>query len=156
MTGSLCHAALASCVLAAVPVQSTSDALAGKWELNVARTHYGGGAEPRQRESFTCVLAGDQLTCTIDSVRIDGRHVGGGFTARYGGPPGPTHGIPDVDHAKLQRVSATISDATFTLAGRDVYAYRAVRSDNGKSLTIISVDPGTRAVLNSVVVYDAR
>ena len=155
MTATLRTATSLACLLAAAPAQSVSDALTGKWELNVARTHYGGGAEPRQRESFTCVLAGDQLTCTIDSVRGDGRHVSGGFTARYGGPPGPTHGIPEVDHAKLQRVSATISDATFTLAGRDVYAYRAVRSENGKSLTIISVDPGTRAVLNSVVVYDA-
>jgi hypothetical protein len=37
-----------------------------------------------------------------------------------------------------------------------VFAYRAVRSDDGRSLTIVSVDPISRAVLNSVVVYDLR
>jgi hypothetical protein len=141
---------------AAAPSQSVSDALTGKWELNLARTHYGGGAEPRQRESFVCRLAGAVLTCTIDSVRERGQHVRGGFTAAYDGAPGPTRGMPDMDHVRLHRVSTTISDATFMFNGHAVFAYRAVRSADGKSLTITSVEPVTRAVLNSVVVYDAR
>ncbi len=136
--------------------QPTTDPLSGRWELNVARTHYGGGAEPRRRESFHCTQTAGGVDCTIQGQRADGRTVVGGFTAAYDGTPGPTRGIPDVDHVQLTRVSASIADATFTQRGRAVFAYRAVRSSGTRSLTIISVDAVTRAVLHSVVVYDQR
>jgi hypothetical protein len=136
--------------------QPAPNPLEGRWELNLARTHYGGGAEPRRRESFNCSADGPGVKCTIESERADGRTLLGAFTARYDGLPAPTAGIPEVDHVRLTRVSATIADATFTSQGRPVFAYRAVRATNGRSLTIISVDPTSRAVLNSVVVYDLR
>jgi hypothetical protein len=72
------------------------------------------------------------------------------------GLPGPTHGITDVDHVRLVAVDPSIADATFTGQGRSVFAYRVVKSDDGRSLTIISIDPASHAVLNSVVVYDRR
>ena len=143
-------------VVVAAAQQPAADPLTGKWELNVARTHYGGGAEPRVRESFVCDAAGAGVTCTIRSVRADGRIVVGDFIATYDGPLGPTHGISDVDAVRLTKVTESIADATFTLRGRPVFAYRAVRSADGKSLTIISVDPTSRAVLNSIVVYERR
>lgn len=146
-----------ACLMAAAAApQPASNPLVGRWDLNLARTHYGGGAEPRRRESFNCAADGPGVKCTIASVRADGRTVVGAFTARYDGIPAPTAGIPEVDHVRLTRVSASIADATFTAQGRPVFAYRAVRSTNGRSLTIISVDPTSRAVLNSVVVYDLR
>lgn len=137
-----------------VDAQPSPDPLSGKWELNLSRTHYGGGAEVRQSESFVCVRAGAGVNCTIESVRASGNRVSGGFAAAYDGTPGATRGIPDVDHVKLVRVNESIADATFTFQGHAVFAYRAVRT--AKALTIISVDPTTRAVLNSVVVYDQR
>lgn len=149
--------AVGACLLAiAAAPRSPADPLVGRWELNVARTHYGGGAELRTRESFVCAPAGAGVACTIESVRADGRTLAGGFTAAYDGPPGPTRGIPEMDHVRLHRVSASIADATFTFQGRPVFAYRAVRSSDGRSLTVIAVDPVSRAVLNSVVVYDRR
>ena len=146
-----------ACVLAlAMSWLSDADALAGRWELSVARSHYGGGAEPRIREAFACTVRGADVSCTIRSVRQGGQTLVGGFDATYGGPPGPAHGIPDVDHVTLVRINDAITDATFTSRGRPVFAYRAVRSSSGRSLTIIAVAPGTRSVLNSVVVYDRR
>ena len=149
-------AACACLSTAAATQQPGTDPLAGRWELNVDRSHYGGGADPRQRESFICATTSVGVDCTIESVRSDGRVVVGGFAGTYGGAPAPTRGIPDVDRVRLVRVNASIADATFTLQGRPVFAYRAVRSAHGRSLTIISVDPDSRAVLNSVVVYDRR
>jgi len=148
--------AFAGLATAAAAQQPEADPLAGRWELNLERTHYGGGADPRRRETFTCATTSGGVACTIESVRSDGRVVVGGFSGTYGGAPSPTRGMPDIDHVRLARVNASIADATFTSRGRPVFAYRAVRSDNGRSLTIISVDPATRAVLNSVVVYDRR
>jgi hypothetical protein len=137
-------------------VQSAGDPLAGHWELSVGRSRYGGGAEPRTRESFDCALARAVVTCTIHSVMADGRVVDGGFTATYGGTPGRVHGISDADQVTLVKVSDAIADATFTLHGRATFGYRAIKATDGRSLTIVSVDPTSRVVLNSVVVYDAR
>ena len=138
------------------PDISATDPLVGIWELNVAQTHYGGGAEPRSQEFFICTPSGAGVKCTIQSLRPNGRSVAGGFAAAYDGTPGPTHGIPDVDHVRLTKVSGSIADATFTHRGRPVFAYRAVRSGNGRLLTVTSVDPFSRASLSSVVVYDQR
>jgi hypothetical protein len=150
-------AAACTCLATAAAAQQPSaDPLAGRWELNVERSHYGGGADPRQRETFTCATTSVGIYCTIESVRSDGRVIVGGFAGTYGGAPAPTRGMPDVDHVQLTRVDVSISDATFTSQGRPVFAYRTVQSSNGQSLTIISVDPATRAVLRSVVVYDRR
>ena len=150
-------AALGCCLVAVVAnAQAPTDPFAGRWELNVARTHYGGGARPRARETFTCTTVGAGVKCTIQSVMADGQTVLGGFSAPYDGPPGRTEGIPGIDQVRLSRVNGAVADATFTSQGRPVFAYRAVRSDDGRSLTIISVDPVSRAVLNSVVVYDLR
>lgn len=148
--------ACASLAAAASAQQPPADPLAGRWELNVARTHYGGGADPRQRELFVCTTTGAGVDCTIESTRSGGVVVVGGFAGKYGGPPAPTRGIPGVDRVRLVRVDGSIADATFSERGRPVFAYRAVRSANGNALTIISVEPESRAVLNSVVVYDRR
>jgi hypothetical protein len=149
--------ALGACLLAAAAAaQAPGDPLEGRWELNVARTHYGGGAQPRVRETFACLPVDAGVKCTIQSVMANGETVRGGFGARYDGPPGPTEGIPGVDRVRLTRVNGAVADATFTSQGRPVFAYRAVRSDDGRSLTIVSVDPFSRVVLHSVVVYDLR
>ena len=132
-----------------------ADPLAGRWELNLAKTHYGGGAEPRKQETFTCLTKKEVASCAIKGTRQDGSKVEGGFTAAYDGTAGPVRGIPDVDEVRLERVSGTVATATFSFQGSLVFAYRATRSPDGRMLTVVSIDPVTRRRLKSVVVYDA-
>ena len=136
--------------------QQPASPLVGRWTLNVAKTHYGGGAEPRTRESLVCEPSDAAITCTSKSRRPDGRTVVVSFSARDDGTPARVHGAEDIDEVILTRVDSSITDATFKHRAQPVFAYRAVRALNGRSLIIISVDPVTRAVLHSVVVYDAR
>jgi hypothetical protein len=133
----------------------TPNAMIGRWELNRARSHYGGGAEPRSRETMVCEARADGIHCRIRSERIDGRVLTANFVARDDGTRAPVTGFPDEDAVRLVRVDDWITDATFYSRGRPVFAYRAVLSSNRKSLTIVSVDPATRAALHSVIVYDA-
>ena len=135
---------------------ASADPRAGKWALDVARSHYGGGAELRRKETLSCHADREIIKCTIESVRIDGRKLVGTFSATYDGKPYPTTGIPDVDQVTLQSFNEFIADATFSFKGKPVFGYRAVRSDNGRCLTFVSVDPTTRVVRNSVVVYDRK
>lgn len=141
-------------LLIACPV--AADPLAGKWVLNLARTHYGIGTERRQSETFDCQRQKQQLRCSIQSVRAGGRQLIGRFIAAYDGRRYSFSGIPDVNEVSLSKVDEFIADATFTYNGAPVFGYRSIKSDDGRSLTIVSVDPVTRKVLHSVVVYDRR
>ena len=145
------------CVAVAMLVSSASaDPLAGQWVLNVGRSHYGGGAERRKQETFVCDASKQLLRCTIKSERVNGQRFLGTFAAAYDGKTYAATGIPDVDHVSLIRIDDHVADATFIDNGRPAFGYRAIQSDDGRSLTIVSVDPTTRTVLNSVVVYDRR
>ena len=151
--------ALAASLCVTVVLSTTvasADPLTGKWILDLQRSHYGGGAEPRRQETFICQLDRDALKCTIESVRANGRKLVGTFTAPYDGKPHPAVGIPDVDEVRLQKLDEFIADATFSYKGKPVFGYRAIRSDDGRSLTIVSVEPTTRVVQSSVVVYNRK
>jgi hypothetical protein len=134
----------------------SSIALTGRWRLNLARTHYGDGVDVRRSEDFDCAVVVRQLRCTIQSVRQNGQRVVGEFGAGLDGSPGGVSGISGVDSVRVFRRAGGIADATFSLGGRPVFGYRAYRSSDGRSLTIISVDPETRVALTTVVAYDRR
>jgi hypothetical protein len=134
----------------------SSIALTGRWRLNLARTVYGGGADVRRSEDFDCAVVANKVRCTIRSVRQNGRGLVGEFEAGLDGSSGAVRGIAGVDSVRLIRRAAGIADATFSLGGRAVFGYCAYRSADGRSLTIISVEPQTRVALNSVVAYDRR
>ena len=147
--------ALAVCTFAVLQ-QSTPYPLIGTWQLNPLRSHYGGGAEPRVRETMVCRGEAVVIACTTESVRPDGRTVTASFMAPDDGTNGPVRGIEEMDSVKLVRVNSARVDATFSLHGRPVFGYRAQRSTDGKLLTITAVDPVTRATRQSVIVYDAK
>lgn len=144
--------------------------LLGAWILNRARTHYGRGADPRIRETFVCTSAlaaagaaagagagTTPVTCTIRSQRrgVD-RELVGQFVAGVDGVARPVAGMPGMDAVVLVPVAGVPGaiDATFRERGTPVYAYRAFRAPDGRSLTIVAVHPVTRVVLTSLVVYD--
>jgi hypothetical protein len=143
----------------AVPAQQAPArviALVGDWQLNLARTHYGPGVDRRRRETFTCTADASSVQCTIRSVRSNAQGLTAQFTAPLDGSSGKVTGLADVDAVILKRVSDSEIDATFAFKGAPTFAYRAFRSDDGRSLVIVSVDPVSRVTLNSVVVYDKR
>ena len=115
--------------------------LDGKWELNLARTHYGRGVDRRRREVFSCAPRGNQVHCVIRSVRADGRELIGEFAAGLDGVGAPVSGIAGVDEVQLRESSDSLIDGTFRSQGRPVFGYRVLRSEDGRSLMIVAVDP---------------
>ncbi|HKW12694.1 MAG TPA: hypothetical protein VJO33_20065 [Gemmatimonadaceae bacterium] len=130
--------------------------LIGNWQLNIGRTHYGLGVDRRRRERMTCTTESDSVRCVVQSVRADGHELTGRFTASLDGLTAPVTGIPDVDEVQLRRPSASLIDATFFSHGKPAFGYRALQSDDGRSLMVLAVDPVTRAAATTVVVYDRR
>ncbi len=138
------------------PTGSISIPLAGEWRLNLARTHYGPGVDLRRSERFSCAVEKSRIRCVIQSVRANGQELIGRFAATLDGVGSPVTGIPDVDEVQLRRPQNALLDATFLWQGKPVFGYRALQSEDGRSLMIISVDPVSRAALTTVVVYDRR
>ena len=141
---------------AARRVAPPGQALVGEWHLDRARTHYGASAAPRRSERFTCTAREAALACEISGEREDGRSVAARFRAPAEGAPGPVSGLPEIDSVRVRTVSASIADATFSRRGVPAFGYRAYRTPDGRTLTIVAVDPVTRAALTSVVVYRRR
>ncbi len=130
--------------------------LVGNWQLNIGRTHYGSGVERRRGEQMACTATGRSVQCVIRSQRADGRDLSAQFTASLDGGRAPVTGIPDVDEVELRQPNESLIDATFFFRGQPAFGYRALQSDDGRSLMIVSVDPVTRAAATTVVVYDRR
>jgi hypothetical protein len=129
-------------------------AILGNWTLNVAKSHYGGGAEARKSETMICGLD-DDTHCSIVSERANGRTVRMRFRGVTNGSAGTVTGADDLDQVILKHIDANTLDATFLFKGKPVFAYRAVRSADRKTLTFTAVDPKTRSPLKSVIVYEA-
>ena len=140
----------------AVPSPHSVVPLVGNWQLNVGRTHYGPGVDRRRRERMACTAESEGVRCVILSVRADGHELTGQFTSLLDGATAPVTGVPDVDGVQLRRPNASLIDATFFWRGNPVFGYRALQSDDGRSLMIMSVDPVTGAAATTVVVYDRR
>ena len=152
----LAHASASGAQRLPPPTGPISIPLAGEWRLNRARTHYGPGVDVRRSERLSCTVEESRVRCVIRSVRANGQELIGRFAAALDGAGAPVTGIPDVDEVQLRRPSNTLLDATFLSRGKAVFGYRALQSEDGRSLMIISVDPLSRVALTTVVVYDRR
>jgi hypothetical protein len=130
--------------------------LLGDWSLNLARTHYGPGVDRRREERFTCRQGARGVACEIRSVREDGRRVEGRFTAPSNGTTAPVTGIAGIDRVALRAVVGGVVEVTFSGGGAPRFGYRAYRSADGRSLMVVSIEPGSARALTTVVVYDAR
>ena len=145
---------LISVPLSVAQLQKKSNPLAGRWELNAAKSHSAGGEEPRREETFTCKPDGKAVACVIRSLRADGARIDAKFTATYDGPPALVSGIPDIDEISLHRIDDSIVAVTLRNGGSPVFAYRVEGSADGRTLVVSGVDPITRRKLKSVMVYD--
>ena len=132
---------------------SAATVLSGHWTLAPEHSHYGASAAPRRAEEFDCEARLAALRCTIRSEFPDGRHITATFHAPLNGEPGPVTGMPGMDSVRVVTVAPGVADATFSTAGRPVFAYRAYLGRDGSRLTIVAIDPVRRTVLTSVVVY---
>jgi hypothetical protein len=130
--------------------------LIGDWRLDLGRTHYGPGVDRRRSERMTCDATTNGVRCVVRSVRVDGRELTGRFSGAVDGSTAPVTGVPDIDSVQLRVSGERVADATFLFRGKPVFGYRLFRSDDDRSLMIVSVDPVTRVAGTTVVVYDLQ
>jgi hypothetical protein len=125
----------------------------GDWTLDLSRTVYGSSVDRRVEERFVCSKDPSVLHCVILSTRENGKKVKAQFDAVLNGPAGDIYGVEGLNKVQVMTISPGVMEATFYDNDQPRYAYRSWRESHGRSLVIASIDPITREMLSTTVVY---
>ena len=149
---------LSGFAVAALPQLSfaQTDAFAGVWQLNLAKSKYSPGPPPK---SGTLYIHGEGQNRRDSAVAIDaqGNPMAGVLTHIYDGQPHPVTGVQTIDAAAYTRADAKTLNYRYIKAGNVVSIGTITVSQDGKTLTIAGT--GTNAngqPTNNIAVYDKQ
>lgn len=130
-------------------------AIAGTWQLNVARSH---GLVPAMKsETRVYAVDGIKVTMHSDGVDASGKAFSNSYAAAYDGKFYPTVNNPLGDMIALTRVDSRTVTAILHKGAKVSATARAVVSPDGKHLTItrkIGTPPGK--LVTSTMAYDRK
>jgi len=123
-------------VLGVVGTLSAADAFVGTWKLNVAKSKFTPGMEPKvvsvavveKGADYGVTVTGTDPTGKPISVKYSFPMKGGAVTYTEGAPPSGATAV-------TKRVNATTIDSTSTLNGKEVGSTHTTLSADGKTLT---------------------
>ena len=149
---------LSGLVVATLPQLSfaQTDAFAGVWQLNLAKSKYSPGPPPK---SGTLYIHGEGQNRRDSAVAIDaqGNPMADVLTHIYDGQPHPVTGVQTIDAAAYTPADANTLNYRYIKAGNVVSIGTITVSQDGKTLTIAGT--GTNAngqPTNNIAVYDKQ
>ena len=142
---------------AAGPMRAQSDAFAGTWKLNLAKSKYNAGTPPKS-EVRTYEATGDSEKLTVNGISADGSRVTWGYTVRFDGKyyaitgsgPGGSDAIA------VKRVNARRVEASLQKDGKAFQTANRVVSQDGKTMTATARVAGANGPPLFVIVYDKQ
>jgi len=144
--------------LAAMGVaRAQSDAFAGTWKLNLAKSKYHAGTPPKS-EVRTYEVQGDGEKLTVNGVASDGSRVGWGYSVRFDGKDYPItgSGANGADAIAVRRVNARTVEARLKKGGKIMETASRTVSEDGKTMTATARTVGPDGKLLFVIVYDKQ
>jgi hypothetical protein len=124
----------------------------GKWKADLNDSILPAGFPQLRSQTMVLQLVSGKLQCSTERVSLDGTKTRADFTAAFDGKRYPVTGTPEIATVSLRRYP-TFIEADFFSARAPVYSYRMSISSKDDTLTIISIDPVTRATLHARIVY---
>jgi len=112
-----------------------TDAVVGKWSLNVGKSVYQPGPPPRSQVR-TYSRDGDGLKVVIETVQPLGVKTLVEYTARFDGKDYPISGNSDFDTIALTRIDGWTIDATLKRRGKVMTTVRNTVSKDGRTMTV--------------------
>jgi len=142
---------------AAGVARAQSDAFAGTWKLNLAKSKYYAGTPPKS-EVRTYEVQGDGERLTVNGVAADGSPVSWGYSVRFDGKDYPITGSgPNgADAIAVRRVNARTVEARLKKGGKIMETASRVVSEDGKTITAKAKTAGPSGTLLFVIVYDKQ
>lgn len=136
MTRHLALALLGTLIVGAgtVAAAAATDAIAGTWKLDVAKSKFSGAAP----KSITRVYASSADGMSLDQklVGADGKETSMHVAIKPDGKDSPVAGNPDADTVAGKVVDDRTSDFTMKKGGKVVGTVHRVVSADGKTLTV--------------------
>ena len=133
-----------------------SDPAIGTWVLNVEKSKFTPGPEPKS-QTRTYTQTADGVTLTISGVAADGSTMSGTSTFKYDGKDYPISGSPDYDTLTLKRVNGSTVSSVQKLNGKIVARTTRTISGHGKVLTLTSKGTSSKgAAYHNVYVFDKQ
>ena len=122
------------CLAFAGSIQAQSDAFAGSWKLDVAKSKFDPGPAPKSQSR----VWDSSGKISVEGVNAAGKQVTYGYTIKTDGSSYPVTGaIPNgADAITTKSVSANKVESTFKRAGKPVETTSFSVSKDGKVLTI--------------------
>lgn len=128
-----------ACVLMALSYSATllaADPFAGTWKLDVAKSTYQKGQEPKE-VTVVIVEQGDNAVVTAKGTAADGKPIAIKYSLPMkGGTQVYTEGAPPAGVSVTgKRVNTTTIDATTTMNGKIISTTHTTLSADGKTMT---------------------
>ena len=143
---------LAANVLLVVTLFLAADPMTGRWKADLNDSILPAGFPQLRSQTMVLQLVSGKLQCSTERVSLDGTKTRADFTAAFDGKRYPVTGISEIATVSLRRYP-TFIEADFFSAKSPIYSYRMAMSGKDDTLTIISIDPVTRAILHARIVY---
>jgi len=155
----VCASLIALLLTAAGPLPAQSNADAGVWKLNVAKSKYVPGPGPRS-QTRTVVPQGSGWKVTIEGVSGAGKTINYSYATNYDGQDSPLSGVGFPSGANtiaIKRVNANTTTQTDKKDGKLITQGTRVVSKDGKVETIHAKgkDPDGKAI-NNLVIYEKQ
>jgi len=141
---------------ALVATGSDADPVVGTWNLNLAKSTFGGGpALKSQVRTYSQSARG--LTLKMKTVSADGKEATTQATYQLNGKDHPSMGNPDFDSLSGMQIDTNTAEFTLRRAGKTVGKIRRAVSKDGRTLTINLVITNASGVQTSALtVFDKQ
>ena len=143
---------IATNVLLVIALLFAPDPMMGRWQADLNDSVLPAGFPQLRSQTMELHLVSGKLQCSTERVSLEGTKTRADFTAAFDGKRYPVTGITEIATVSLHRYR-TFIEADFFSASAPVYSYRMSISSKNDTLTIISIDPVTRATLHARIVY---
>jgi hypothetical protein len=120
------------------PAAQEPDPLIGTWELNLAKSTFGGGTKPPRSSTRTYEALPNGYKYVNKGVDAVGKPVLAEYTAYYDGKDHPMIGNPETDTISITRIDKFTGESIQKKGGKVVYRNRRVISSDGKVMTLTS------------------
>jgi hypothetical protein len=133
-----------------------ADPVVGTWQLNLAKSTFGGGpALKSQIRTYSQSAQG--TTLKMKSVSADGKETTTQTTYHVDGKDYPTLGNPDFDSLSGVQIDTNTTEFTLKRAGKPVGTIRRTVSKDGQTLTLNFVITNAKGVrLSQLSVFDKQ
>jgi hypothetical protein len=128
------------------------DPMTGTWKADLNASVLPEGFPKLRSQTMVLQRVSGKLQCSTERVSLDGTKTHADFAAAFDGKRYPVTGMQEIATVSLRRYR-TFIEADFFSARAPVYSYRMSISSKDDMLTIISIDPLTRATLHARIVY---